>query len=149
MNGTKNRAISRREFARHAVLASAAASLAATAVMPADARELLAQSTTAPPAGQAQDAAKLPKLSAEGQVEAESRAQTILNRHGSRFSEAQKTDIRRLCILAQPPLDRLRAYALANSDGPALYLKPLVEREKKPVAPAKSAAGKTAAAKKS
>ena len=92
MNGTKNRGITRREFARHAVLASAAASLAATAVMPADARELLAQSTTAPPAGQAQDAAKLPKLSAQGQAEAEARAQTIFNRYGSRFSEAQKAD---------------------------------------------------------
>jgi hypothetical protein len=115
--------------------------------MPADARGLLAQSTTAAPASQ--DAAKLPKLSAEGQAEAEARVQTILSRYGSRFSEAQKADIRRLCILAQPPLERLRAYALKNGDGPALYLKPLVEREKKPAAPAKSASGKTAAAKKS
>jgi len=27
----------------------------------------------------------------------------------------------------------LRAYALENGDGPALYLKPLVEREKNPL----------------
>ena len=45
----------------------------------------------------------------------------------------QKADLRRLCNLAQPPLDRLRAYALENGDGPALYLKPLVEREKNPL----------------
>jgi hypothetical protein len=76
----------------------------------------------------------LPKLSAEGQAEAAARIQAILNQYGSRFSEEQKTDIRRLCALAQPPLDRLRAYVIENGDGPALYLKPLVEREKKPAA---------------
>jgi hypothetical protein len=62
-----------------------------------------------------------------------------LSQYGERFSDEQKTDIRRLCIAVQPPLDRLRAYALENGDGPALYLKPLVEREKKPPAPAKLA----------
>jgi hypothetical protein len=35
--------------------------------------------------------------------------------------------------LAQPPLDRLRAYPLENGDGPGLYLKPLLEREKNPL----------------
>jgi hypothetical protein len=35
--------------------------------------------------------------------------------------------------LAQPPLDRLRAYALENGDNSALYFKPLVEREKNPL----------------
>lgn len=149
MNGRKNRPISRREFARHAVLASAVASLAPVAVMPADARELLPHSTAPAPAAQPQEAAKLPKLSPEGQAEAEARVQTIFSRYGSRFSDAQKADIRRLCLLAQPPLDRLRAYGLANGDGPALYLKPLVEREKKPVMAGKTAGGKTAAAKQS
>jgi hypothetical protein len=143
MNGRKNRAISRREFARHAVLASAGASLAPAVIMAADARELLPQSTKQTSATHAQEAARMPKLSPEGHAEAEARAEAILNRYGSRFSEAQKADIRRLCFLAQPPLDRLRAYPLANGDGPALYLKPLVERDKKP-----GATGKTAAAKK-
>jgi hypothetical protein len=146
MNGRKNRSISRREFARHAVLASAAASLAPAAVLPAEASKLAPahQSTAQAPADQAQQPSNLPKLSPEGQAEAEARIQAIFSRYGSRFSEAQKADIRRLCFLAQPPLDRLRSYALTNGDGPALYLKPLVEREKKP-----AIAGKSAAAKKS
>jgi hypothetical protein len=76
----------------------------------------------------------MPKLSPEGQSEAEARLQTILAQYGTRFSEDQKADLKRLCLLAQPPLDRLRAYAIENGDGPALYLKPLVEREKKPAA---------------
>ena len=73
------------------------------------------------------------KLSPESQAEVESRVQAILSQYGSRFSADQKADLRRLCELAQPPLDRLRAYALENGDNPALYLKPLVEREKNPL----------------
>jgi hypothetical protein len=38
----------------------------------------------------------------------------------------------------------LRAYALENGDGPALYLKPLVEREKNPLE--NTRVGKTPAA---
>jgi len=66
-------------------------------------------------------------------AEVEARIQTIFGQYGSRFSEAQKADIRRLCNLAQLPLDRLRAYSLENGDGPGLYLKPLLEREKNPL----------------
>lgn len=73
-----------------------------------------------------------PKLSPEGQTEADSRLQAILSEYGSRFSEAQRAELHRLCTEAQPGLDRLRAYATENSDGPALYLRPLMEREKKP-----------------
>lgn len=144
MNGRKNRGISRREFARRAVMASAAASLGAATAVPAEARlqEPPAQSTTPVAAGQAQEASNQPKLSAEGHAEAEARVQTILTRYGNRFSEAQKADIRRLCFLAQPPLDRLRAYKLVNGEGPALYLKPLVEREKKPASAGKAKTGK-------
>jgi hypothetical protein len=146
MNGRKNRSISRREFARRAVLASAAASLAPAAVLPAELTQPdpARQSTAPAAAAQAQPPPSLPRLSAEGQAEAEARLQAILSRYGTRFSEAQKADLRRLCFLAQPALDRLRAYPLTNGDGPALYLKPLVEREKKP-----AVAGKSAAAKKS
>jgi hypothetical protein len=71
-------------------------------------------------------------LSPESRAEVESRIQAILNEYGGRFSDAQKTDLRRLCTEAQPVLDRLRAYPTENGDGPALYLRPLMEREKKP-----------------
>ena len=70
----------------------------------------------------------------------------IFGQYGSRFSDEQKADIRRLCELAQPPLDRLRAYALENGDNPALYLKPLVERGKNPLE--NTRLGKTPAAAK-
>jgi hypothetical protein len=71
-------------------------------------------------------------LSPEGQAEVDSRIQAIFSQYGSRLSDAQKTDIRRLSTEAQPSLDRLRAFATENGDGPGLYLKPLIEREKKP-----------------
>jgi hypothetical protein len=56
-----------------------------------------------------------------------------LDQYGSRFTDAQKADLQRLSIMAQPPLDRLRAFPAENGDGPALYLKPLIEHEKKTV----------------
>jgi hypothetical protein len=110
MGNQKESAISRREFARRAALVSAAASLA-----PADL--LRAESSVAPVPAQ--------------QAEVESRIQSIFAQYGKRLSDAQKTDIRRLAAEAQPALDRLREFAAANGDGPGLYLKPLIEREKK------------------
>ncbi len=134
MNGKKSSSISRREFARRAALTSAAATLA-----PGN----LLSSQSAKPLPPTQQPPALPKLSPEGQAEVEARVQTILGQYGNRFTDAQKADLRRLCTLAQPPLDRLRAYAIENGDGPALYLKPLVERDKKP--PTKSNAARPAA----
>lgn len=122
--GNKNEsAISRREFARRAAMVSAAASLA-------PANLLGSQPPSPPPLPQQSPGG--PKLSPESQMEVDSRIQSILAQYGNRLSEAQKSDIRRLAAEAQPPLDRLRAYAVENGDGPALYLKPLIEREKKP-----------------
>ena len=128
--GNKNdSAISRREFARRAALVSAAASLA-----PAD---LLRPEFSAAPL-LAQQPAISTKLSPESQAEVESRVQAIMAQYGKRLTDAQKADIRRLAVEAQPPLDRLRAFATENGDGPGLYLKPLMEREKKPApSPAK------------
>jgi hypothetical protein len=90
----------------------------------------------ASPAGQAtaglpQLPANAPKLSAEGQAEADGRFQLILAQYGGRFSEEQKADLRRLCTAGQAALERLRTYKVENGDGPGLYLKPLFEREKK------------------
>ena len=121
MNGKSSSSISRREFARRAAIVSAAS------MVPAGA--LAAPSTSAVPAiTQTPDS---PSLSAESKAEAEARYQAILAVYSSRFSETQKADLRRLSFEAQEPLDRLRAYPIENGDGPALYLKPLVEREKK------------------
>jgi hypothetical protein len=138
--------ISRREFARRAAIASALASVApatalTTPAAPSNEHANVAAadhggrlpnppSTIAHPEQQPSD---LPKLSPESHAEVEARVQTILSQYAGRFNDAQKADLRRLCHLAQPPLDRLRAYALENGDAPALYLKPLVEREKNPL----------------
>jgi hypothetical protein len=156
-NQSEAKSISRREFARRAALASAVAAVAPAAAIPASAApsteranvaaadfggRLLDPSSKVTPEQQPAE----PKLSPESHAEAEARLQTILAQYGTRFSDAQKTDLRRLCLLAQPPLDRLRAYALENGDNPALYLKPLVEREKNPLE--NTRVGKTPAASK-
>jgi hypothetical protein len=116
--------ISRREFARRAAFVSAAASLA-----PAN---LLTSDSIAAPLT-AQQPANTPKLSPESQAEVESRIHSIFAQYGSRLTDTQKADIRRLATEAQPPLERLRAFATDNGDGPGLYLKPLMERERKPL----------------
>lgn len=123
MNKKRGIEITRREFARRAAMISAAASLA-----PANLVATEVASHTPP----TQQPSNPPRLSPESQTEADSRLQAILNEYGSRFSDAQKADLRRLCTEAQPGLDRLRAYTTENGDGPALYLRPLMEREKKP-----------------
>src|SRR6267142_1432121 len=139
--------ISRREFARRAALASAVAAVAPASaltspssplnenapVAAADLHGHISDPSSKLALSADQQPTDLPKLSPESHAEVEARVQTILSQYGSRFSDAQKDDLRRLCHLAQPPLDRLRAYALENGDGPALYLKPLVEREKNPL----------------
>ena len=129
MGNKSDSAISRREFARRAAFVSAAASLAPS--------KFLGPESVAAPLP-AQQPANAPKLSPEGQAEVESRIQAIFAQYGNRLSDPQKADIRRLATEAQPPLDRLRAFATDNGDGPGLYLKPLMERERKaPPKPAK------------
>ena len=121
MDGKSGSSISRREFARRAAIVSAVSMVPARGIPaePSNAEPRLAQ------------APGTPALSPEGQAEAQSRYQAILALYSSRFSDSQKTDLRRSCFLAQEPLDHLRAFTIENSDGPALYLKPLMEREKK------------------
>jgi hypothetical protein len=122
MNSNKSSGISRREFARRAAIVSAV-SVVPTGHLPQDPASAKPQPPQSPDA---------PKLSPESQAEADARYEAILSLYRSRLSDEQKTDLYRLSLLAQPSLDRLRAYTIQNADGPALYLKPLIEREKKP-----------------
>ena len=138
MNEQNNGKFSRRDFALKAMLGSAAALVPAGALRDAEAAALPSTNERLKDAlerGKRDEAQQLPadaeKLSAQSRAESEARYQAILAQYGSRFSEAQKTDLRRLCYSAQPGLDKLRAYKVENGDGTALYLKPLVEREKK------------------
>ncbi len=127
---TKNeKQYSRRDFARKAAVLSVAAPLVATPAIAADKNLGFAdEQPKLPP--------DFPKLSDQSRAEVEERYQAILKQYGGRLSKEQKNDVHRLCFLAQPPLDHLREYSIKNGDGPALYLKPSVEREKKPVKPA-------------
>jgi hypothetical protein len=124
---------SRREFAQKAALGAASA-----AVLPLG--EFVAPATVAE--GQAppvqEQTAGGGKLSPQSQAEADARYQSILRQYGERLTEAQKIDLKRLSDFAQEPLDRIRAYAVSNGDLPALYLKPLVDRDKKATEPAGS-----------
>jgi hypothetical protein len=140
--------MSRRQFARRAAIASAVASLAPAAAMSS---EFAVGGQPPSSSAQAQLPANMPKLSPESQAEADARFQSILAEYPSRFSDEQKAGLRRLCSVAQSPLDRLRSYQVENRDGPGVYLKPLFEREKKPkavAAPAPPAAKASGAATK-
>jgi hypothetical protein len=88
--------VSRRTFARDAVIVAGAA-----AVMP----EALAQQTPAP------QPATSPEI--------EARIQWIFTKYGSRLNDAQRADIRRIISGGQSAIDAMRAYALENSVGPA------------------------------
>ncbi len=121
--------VSRREFARRAAYGAASASL-----LPLN--ELVPGSLTAAATSAARDSAQTSpagaNLPAQSQIEAEARWKAILEQYSDRFTESQKADLKRLCFFVQPALDKVRAYKVANSTLPGLYLKPLVERDKKP-----------------
>lgn len=132
MNEEKS-GISRRQFARRAALLSATASLAPASVF-----------TVPVPAPPSQGTPGAPKLSPESQAEADARYQQILTQYGSRLSTDDKAVMKQANATLQESLDHIRAFPLENGDGPALYLKPLVEREKKkPEAPAAAPAKKS------
>ena len=125
---------SRRDFARKAALLSVAAPLTGVpaAANPPDIDFGADEQPKLP--------ADFPKLSERSRAEVEERHQAILKQYGEHLSKEQKNDLKRLCFLAQPPLDHLREYAVKNGDSPALYLKPSVDREKKPPKPAPTSA---------
>jgi hypothetical protein len=124
MKENKDHKLSRREFAHRAALLSATASIVPAGIMlPAEA------SPNAFPSAQSAD---LPKLSPEGQAEADARFQVVLSRYGNRLSEEEKQRTKSLCYSLQTTLEQVRAYPLKNGDVPALFLKPLIDRDNKP-----------------
>jgi len=133
MNQREKRGISRRQFARRAALLSASASIVPAA-------SVFGDTLQTPPAQQ--PAPAHPNLPAESQAEAEARYQQILSQYGNRLSTEEKVSLREMNLVTQTSLDKVRAFSLENGDAPALYLKPLVEREKKPVQPPAAAPAK-------
>ena len=109
--------ITRRDFARRAALAAASVT-----VLPGEILASPALLTTASLA-ESNLSADQPKLSPAAQAEAKARAEAVFRKYGDRLSEEQKKEIRRLATEAQPSLEKLRAFALENSDQPATVLK--------------------------
>jgi hypothetical protein len=100
--------LSRREFAKAAALTTAAVLVTS---------ELLSQEQkTAPEAAKAEKQPETPKLSAESQAEADLAYETLMRKYGRRFTDEQKTDIKRLVVQQQSALDKLRAAKVANSN---------------------------------
>jgi hypothetical protein len=133
MNEPRKSGISRRQFARRAAVLSASASIVPAA-------SVFADSLQTPPTQQPVETHS--NLSPESQAEAEARYQQILSQYGSRLSAEEKASLREMNLVTQTSLDKVRAYSLENGDAPALYLKPLVEREKKPLQPPAAAPAK-------
>jgi hypothetical protein len=124
MKQNKDHKLSRREFAQRAALLSATASIVPVGMMlPAE---------VFPDALASAQAADLPKLSRESQTEADARFQMVLSRYGDRLSDDEKQRTKALCYSLQTTLDQVRAYPLKNGDVPALFLKPLIDRDNKP-----------------
>lgn len=114
MDTVKNSAhsVSRRDFARSAALVAATA-----ACLPAD---LLAAPALSPPPPTRQVDDKLPP---ESQAEVDTKVQAVFSKYGSRLSEAQKADVRRLLTEGQKGLDAMRKFPLDNADQPGNVMK--------------------------
>lgn len=123
MKKSTDQILSRREFAQRAAMISATAAILPPSVV-----------LNAPTQSASDDQAQTstPKLSPESQAEADARYQQLMSLYGDRLNDEQKTRVKNMCAELQPSLDRIRTYKLDNGDAPALYLKPLYEREKKP-----------------
>ncbi len=123
MKKENGRTLSRREFAHRAALLSATATVVPTGMM-------LPAAPIAAASEHEQE--NLPKVSSEGQAEADARLQMVLSRYGNRLSEDEKRSVKTMCYSLQNTLAKVRAFPLENGDVPALFLKPLVDRESKP-----------------
>ena len=95
--------VTRRDFARGAVLVAATAALPRTAP---SAKHTLAEGSSTQAA----------QLSPAG----EAQFQTILSKYGTRLSDDQKADVRRLVAQAQKTSETLRSFPLDNSNEPAM-----------------------------
>ncbi len=113
------RDISRRDFAKAAALTTAAV-LVPSEILSQQKAE--AAKTDKPP--------ETPKLSAESQGEADLAYETLMRKYGSRFSEEQKREIKRLVVAQQQSLDKLRAFKVGNSNEPATVFKPFLTEGK-------------------
>lgn len=100
--------ISRRAFAKQAVLIAGAATVLPSA---------LAENPPAAPSPATTSA--LPALPQASQAEADARIAWVINKYGSHLDQTQRSDVRRLITGAQGGIDQMRAFPLPNSVEPA------------------------------
>ncbi len=112
----KSPGISRREFAKGAALATAAA------VVPVEAQaaKTLDQSPAQDPA--------ISKLSPEGRARFESMLRNVMQKHDDHFTAEQKTRMRKIIANNAKMLDTIYAVPLKNGDTPATVLLLAVEK---------------------
>jgi hypothetical protein len=110
-NNSSTAGISRRDFARLTLGAAAAAALPAGLL-------------TEPRPAVAQSLPQEAPLSPAAEEEAKLKAETILAKYGSRLTDLQKEELRKLVHGTQMQLEKLRAYKLENADEPALVFEP-------------------------
>jgi len=112
------------KITRRSFTLSAAAAATAALIPPAS----LAQTAAAAPA---QQPSAMAKLSPESRAEVEMKVGEIFRKYGSRLNDEQKADIRRIMAEGQEGLEKMRAFALENSDQPATVFSTYREREGK------------------
>jgi hypothetical protein len=110
--------LDRRRFA-----IGAAAAAAAAIVHPG---EVLAQAQQPAPPGSLQERAEkaLAQLTPSSRAEVEMKLGDLLRKYGRRLNDEQKTDIHRILAETQSGLEKMRAFALDNSDQPATVFLP-------------------------
>jgi hypothetical protein len=59
------------------------------------------------------------KLSPAAQAEVEMKVASVMRKYGDRLSAEQRTDVRKALAETQDGLEKMRAFALDNSDQPA------------------------------
>jgi len=112
----QNHKLSRREFARRAALAATTAVVVPATLL---SQETATRPTPAPDKPPQTTTELSPELLAEGEL----KYQWIIQKYGSRLTDAEKQDIHRLVMEAQKPLAAFRAFPLDNPDQPATVLK--------------------------
>ena len=105
--------ISRRTFARNAVVIATAAAVAPLTIAQT---EPAAPKTTA---AQPKPPDNPPALSAASQAEIEARVNWIVTKYGARLNEEQRADVRRLISGGQAGVEAMRKYDVGNGTGPA------------------------------
>ena len=105
--------VSRRTFARDAVVIATAAAVAPV---------LIAQTQSPAPkttAAEPKPPATPPALSAASQAEVDARVQWIVTKYGAHLNDEQRADVKRLVSGGQSGIDAMRKYDLDNGAGPA------------------------------